>query len=202
MKRTSFFAAVVVAAIGCTFAATLVSGGWWPAAGVLLALTALGVWDVLQRRHSVLRNYPLVGHLRFLLEKLRPEMQQYFIERNFDGRPFDRNVRSIVYERAKGTDAEEPFGTERDVEAPGSRAAPGRPAPGLGRGLGGGRPGPLHCLKAPARPQLSVPEGAGSRRRPASRRERHRRSRRGVPRQSLRTPGVPACAMAGRRTTP
>lgn len=119
MKRTSFFAAVVVAAIGCTLAATLVSAGWWPAAGVLLALAALGVWDLLQRRHSVLRNYPLVGHLRFLLEKLRPEMQQYFIERNFDGRPFDRNVRSIVYERAKGTDAEEPFGTERDVEAPG-----------------------------------------------------------------------------------
>ncbi|GAA2124110.1 FMN-binding glutamate synthase family protein [Streptomyces synnematoformans] len=115
----SVLAAVVAAATGSTLAAALVSPGWWPAAGVLLALTALGGWDLLQRRHSVLRNYPLLGHLRFLLEKLRPELQQYFIERNFDGRPFDRDVRSIVYARAKGTAAEEPFGTERDVEAPG-----------------------------------------------------------------------------------
>ncbi|MFW6694203.1 FMN-binding glutamate synthase family protein [Streptomyces sp. MAR4 CNX-425] len=119
MKRMSVLAAVVAAATGCTLAAALVSPWWWPAAGVLLALTALGGWDLLQRRHSVLRNYPLLGHLRFLLEKVRPELQQYFIERNFDGRPFDRDVRSIVYARAKGTAAEEPFGTERDVTAPG-----------------------------------------------------------------------------------
>ena len=73
------------------------------------------MWDLTQRRHSVLRNYPVLGHARFLLERIRPELQQYFVERNFDGRPFDRDIRSIVYERAKGTDAEEPFGTERDV---------------------------------------------------------------------------------------
>ncbi|GAA1891721.1 FMN-binding glutamate synthase family protein [Lapillicoccus jejuensis] len=79
------------------------------------ALGALGLYDVLQRRHSVLRNYPVVGHLRFLLEDLRPELQQYFIERNWDGRPFDRDTRSLVYERAKGTMTEQPFGTERDV---------------------------------------------------------------------------------------
>lgn len=93
---------------------------WWWIAGVLLALLGLlGAWDLVQRRHSVLRNYPVIGHARFLMERLRPELQQYFVERNFDGRPFDRDVRSIVYERAKGTDAEEPFGTERDVYQPG-----------------------------------------------------------------------------------
>src|SRR5207247_1529265 len=75
----------------------------------------IGIADLVQRKHSVLRNYPVLGHLRFLLEGLRPELQQYFIERNFDGRPFDRDVRSIVYQRAKGTEAEEPFGTERNV---------------------------------------------------------------------------------------
>ncbi|MGW1228705.1 glutamate synthase-related protein [Streptomyces sp. NPDC002530] len=74
-----------------------------------------GLWDVTQRRHSVLRNYPVLGHLRYVLEYIRPEMQQYFVERNYDGRPFDRSVRSIVYQRAKGTEAEEAFGTERDV---------------------------------------------------------------------------------------
>ena len=64
----------------------------------------------------MLRNYPILGHLRFLLEALRPELQQYFIERNFDGRPFDRDVRSLIYERAKGTAAELAFGTERDID--------------------------------------------------------------------------------------
>jgi glutamate synthase domain-containing protein 2 len=53
--------------------------------------------------------------MRFLLETIRPEIQQYFIERNYDGRPFDRDTRSIVYERAKGIHGEQAFGTERDV---------------------------------------------------------------------------------------
>ncbi|WP_354382051.1 FMN-binding glutamate synthase family protein [Streptomyces sp. PvR034] len=97
----------------------MASPWWWVPAGILLALTLVAVHDLAQRRHSVLRNYPLLGHLRFALEALRPEMQQYFIERNFDGRPFDRDTRSIVYERAKGTDAEEPFGTELDLDRAG-----------------------------------------------------------------------------------
>ncbi|MFG2310467.1 FMN-binding glutamate synthase family protein [Streptomyces sp. NPDC048566] len=96
-------------------AAVLVSPWCWAAGGPLLLLSALAVHDLVQRRHAVLRNYPVLGRLRFALEALRPELQQYFIERNFDGRPFDRDTRSIVYERAKGTDAEEPFGTERDL---------------------------------------------------------------------------------------
>ncbi|MGW9436542.1 FMN-binding glutamate synthase family protein [Streptomyces sp. NPDC055607] len=88
---------------------------WWLAAVPLALLGLLGAWDLLQRRHSVLRAYPVLGHARFLLERIRPELQQYFVERNYDGRPFDRDVRNIVYERAKGTEAEEPYGTERDV---------------------------------------------------------------------------------------
>ncbi len=82
-------------------------------------LTALGVYDLLQRRHSILRNYPILAHGRYTLEKVRPEMQQYFIERNFDGRPFDRDQRSSVYQRAKGIKDEQGFGTEREVDAVG-----------------------------------------------------------------------------------
>ncbi|MFC9293679.1 FMN-binding glutamate synthase family protein [Streptomyces sp. NPDC057011] len=108
------------AATGALLAAVLVSPWWWAAAAPLLVLAPVAAHDLLQRRHSILRNYPLLGHLRFALEALRPELQQYFIERNFDGRPFDRDTRSIVYERAKGTDAEEPFGTERDLYLAGS----------------------------------------------------------------------------------
>lgn len=106
---------VALAAAGALLLVGTVSAWWWCAAGPLLALTALGGGDLAQRRHSVLRNYPLTGHLRFLMEALRPELQQYFVERNVDGRPYDRTVRTIVYERAKGDEAEEPFGTERDV---------------------------------------------------------------------------------------
>ncbi|MEV3855884.1 FMN-binding glutamate synthase family protein [Streptomyces sp. NPDC050095] len=115
MRRFLVFLLVLAGAAGTLLLALLRSPWWWFGAGPLLALAALGVWDLGQTRHSVLRNYPLLGHLRFLMESLRPEMQQYFIERNYDGRPYDRDVRNIVYERAKAQEAEEPFGTERDV---------------------------------------------------------------------------------------
>jgi glutamate synthase domain-containing protein 2 len=101
-------------------AAALLGGvGWVIAAVLLLALTAVGVYDLLQRRHSILRNYPLLGHFRFLFETIRPELQQYFIERNTDGRPYDRNTRTAIYERAKGIKDEQAFGTEREVNEPG-----------------------------------------------------------------------------------
>jgi glutamate synthase domain-containing protein 2 len=89
--------------------------GLWVLVGIVVVLLALAAYDVGQRRHSVLRNYPLFGHLRYLLERVRPEVQQYFIERNFDGRPYDRDTRSIIYERAKGIQGEKAFGTELDV---------------------------------------------------------------------------------------
>jgi glutamate synthase domain-containing protein 2 len=86
---------------------------WLVAIGGVLA--ALGAYDLLQRRHSILRNYPIIGHGRFLLESIRPELQQYFIERNFDGRPYDRDTRASIYQRAKGVKDEQAYGTERDV---------------------------------------------------------------------------------------
>lgn len=119
MTRIGLVVLALAAALAAGAAAWGISLWWWFAAVPLALLGLLGAWDLLQRRHSVLRNYPVLGHARFLLERIRPELQQYFVERNFDGRPFDRDVRSIVYERAKGTDAEEPYGTERDVYQPG-----------------------------------------------------------------------------------
>jgi glutamate synthase domain-containing protein 2 len=84
-----------------------------------LVLVALGLRDTRQRRHSVLRNYPLIGHLRFLLEYIRPEMRQYFIESDNEAAPFSRQQRSLVYQRAKGEPDKRPFGTQRDVHATG-----------------------------------------------------------------------------------
>ena len=66
--------------------------GWRILAAVVAAIAAVGIYDLVQRKHSVLRNYPVLGHMRFALEALRPQIQQNFIERNFDGRPFGRDV--------------------------------------------------------------------------------------------------------------
>jgi len=82
-------------------------------------LTALGWRDTLQTRHSVLRNYPVIGHFRFLLEFIRPEMRQYFIEGDNEAAPFSRQQRSLVYQRAKGDADKRPFGTQMDVSAVG-----------------------------------------------------------------------------------
>ena len=84
-----------------------------------LFLTALGWRDTHQTRHSVLRNYPVIGHLRFLLEFIRPEMRQYFIESDNEAAPFSRQQRSLVYQRAKGDADKRPFGTQLDVHAQG-----------------------------------------------------------------------------------
>lgn len=82
---------------------------------LFLGLSGLGVYDLLQTRHAILRNYPISGHIRFLLEKIRPEIRQYFFEGDKDGMPFPRDERAIVYQRAKRALDKRPFGTQYDV---------------------------------------------------------------------------------------
>ena len=86
---------------------------------VFFALSVLGVYDLLQSKRSVLRNYPVIGHLRFMLEYIRPEIRQYFIESDNEATPFSRAQRSLVYQRAKGDPDKRPFGTQLDVHAQG-----------------------------------------------------------------------------------
>ncbi|MBK6469511.1 MAG: FMN-binding glutamate synthase family protein [Betaproteobacteria bacterium] len=93
------------------------TGGF--AALACLFLVALGWRDTRQRRHSVLRNYPVIGHLRFLMEFVRIEIRQYFIEADNEATPFSRQQRSLVYQRAKGQADKRPFGTQLDVHASG-----------------------------------------------------------------------------------
>jgi len=98
-----------------------VRGGHGVGAGITLVVSLLlflvGLRDRMQVRHSILRNYPLVGHLRFLLEYVRPEIRQYFIESDLEASPFSRMQRSLVYQRAKGEPDQRPFGSELDVHA-------------------------------------------------------------------------------------
>lgn len=82
-------------------------------------MVVLGIRDTRQTRHSILRNYPVIGHLRFLLEFIRPEIRQYFIEGDREAAPFSRQQRSLVYQRAKGAQDKRPFGTQMDVGANG-----------------------------------------------------------------------------------
>ncbi|MGQ0610038.1 MAG: FMN-binding glutamate synthase family protein [Paracoccaceae bacterium] len=91
--------------------------GWVlaPLALVASGTAALGLRDVLQTNHAILRNYPIIAHLRFLLEDLRPELRQYFFEGDKDGAPFPRDQRAIVYQRAKKDLDKRPFGTMHDV---------------------------------------------------------------------------------------
>jgi len=93
----------------------------WPLLGTLVfgGLTALGVRDLTQPFSAVRRNYPVIGHMRFALEKIRPEIRQYFIESDTEATPFSRSQRSLVYARAKGETDKRPFGTQLDVKAPG-----------------------------------------------------------------------------------
>ncbi len=115
--RYSSFALCVLGLVLCFLAAV----AWpthlmpWVLAAVFLGLTATGVHDLRQARHAILRNYPVIGHLRFLLEYIRPEMRQYFIESDTEAAPFSRAQRSLVYQRAKGEPDNRPFGTQLDV---------------------------------------------------------------------------------------
>ncbi|MGI6795568.1 FMN-binding glutamate synthase family protein [Gordonia sp. PS3] len=102
----------VLAAVSSTL--VLVSPWWLFVTGVLAFIALVGTYDLVQARHSILRNYPVLGHFRFLMESIRPEIQQYFIERDTDGTPFDRETRTTIYERAKDVKDVDPFGTQRD----------------------------------------------------------------------------------------
>jgi glutamate synthase domain-containing protein 2 len=83
------------------------------------ALSVIGTIDLFQTRHAVLRNYPIAAHIRFILEEIRPEIRQYFLEGEKDGTPFPRDKRAIVYQRAKQALDKRPFGTQNDVYASG-----------------------------------------------------------------------------------
>ena len=87
---------------------------------LLAGLVGVGVYYLRQSRHAILRNYPILGHMRFALEFIRPEIRQYFIEGDVEaGEPFTRAQRSVVYQRAKGMPDVRPFGTKLDVGANG-----------------------------------------------------------------------------------
>jgi len=114
MQRFFFFVLIVALALASLMASIWTNWALLPFA-FFAALSGLGIWDLLQTRHAILRNYPVLGHMRFLFEGIRPEIRQYLIESDQDEEPFSREIRSIAYQRAKGVEDKRPFGTREDV---------------------------------------------------------------------------------------
>lgn len=86
---------------------------------LLIPLIILWIYDITQKEHTILRNFPILGHSRYILEFIRPEIQQYFIADNEAERPYNRETRSIIYQRSKGVRDTVAFGTQRDITANG-----------------------------------------------------------------------------------
>lgn len=115
-QNFTLFAFIVTAII---LALSSLSTQWLWAFALVGPFILLGVYDMFQSKHSILRLYPVLGHFRYLLESVRPELQQYFVESNTNGTPIAREFRSLVYQRAKGQRDTRPFGTIFDVNRAG-----------------------------------------------------------------------------------
>jgi len=119
MSRYFVLALVVLLSLVSAILANAVHPAWgWPLV-LLLPLALLGAHDLIQRQHAIWRNYPIIGHMRFLLETFRAEIRQYFIEGEKDQLPFSLEQRSLVYRRAKQVNDAQPFGTIHNVDMPG-----------------------------------------------------------------------------------
>jgi glutamate synthase domain-containing protein 2 len=99
-------------------ATVMISLAWPPFYWAFLFIgpvVLLGIYDLYQPKHSIVRNYPVFGRLRYLAEDLRPKIYQYFVESDTNGKPFSRLNRSLIYQRAKKETDTIPFGTQLDV---------------------------------------------------------------------------------------
>ncbi len=117
IRYTTF--ALAIAFTLFSLALVFVSPWFWLAFAVFGFFSIVGIRDIRQKRHAILRNYPLLGNLRWIFEAIRPEIRQYLLESDSDKEPFSRDDRSIVYQRSKGVEDKRPFGTRVDVYAAG-----------------------------------------------------------------------------------
>ncbi len=117
--RLGRFIPLIIAVACVGLGAEMAPVGFWGrlVAAVPVFLVVLGIWDLLQPRHAVLRNYPVIGHVRWLVEMIRPEIRQYLLEDENEATPYSRAQRSLIYRRAKGVSSDHPFGTLTDVYA-------------------------------------------------------------------------------------
>jgi len=115
VRYTAFIVSVVLLIFTLLGSGVMGLSSWWPL--IFLTLSLVGLYDLQQQQHAILRNYPIIGHLRFMFETIRPEIRQYFLESETEAAPFSRAQRSLVYARAKGQSDKRPFGTQLDTRA-------------------------------------------------------------------------------------
>lgn len=117
MRHKFYYSFGVVLLCALLFLVMIHDARWF----VLIAIPLIIIYcyDVTQKRHAILRNFPILGHFRFLLESIRPEIRQYLIANDHEERPYDRETRSLIYQRAKKATETIPFGTQRDITAVG-----------------------------------------------------------------------------------
>ena len=88
----------------------------WILTTIVFVVVAVIVYDLIQRKHAVLRNFPIIGHFRYLFEAVGPELRQYIVTSNNEERPFSRDQRSWIYASSKGQNNYRGFGTDDDLE--------------------------------------------------------------------------------------
>ncbi|MBC7539500.1 MAG: FMN-binding glutamate synthase family protein [Bacteriovorax sp.] len=116
--RKIFFSLLVLILLSIPIFAYFLPAGLWSLL-ITLPVAFIGLRDVFQDTQAIRKNFPVIGNFRYLFEEIRPEINQYFVESNTDGRPFSREQRSIVYQRAKKQIDSIPFGTQQNVYADG-----------------------------------------------------------------------------------
>ncbi len=82
---------------------------------VVIPLILIGIVDIIQNKHTIRKNFPVIGNLRYVFESIRPEIMQYFVETDTEGRPINRIFRSLIYQRSKKVNDTTPFGTQMNV---------------------------------------------------------------------------------------
>ncbi|MBN9351735.1 MAG: FMN-binding glutamate synthase family protein [Chitinophagaceae bacterium] len=113
--RRKFVLGSISAVVVFTLLSIFVWSGFWFFLALSLIFIGIGIDDLVQKRHTLWRNFPVLGRLRWIMEDLRPKMYQYFVESDMDGRPINRMDRSTIYQRAKKELDTMPFGTQFDV---------------------------------------------------------------------------------------
>jgi glutamate synthase domain-containing protein 2 len=119
MVRTIFVISSLLVSAGITALGYFVDWNWMFLFVLFGPIILIGLRDMMQNKHAVRKNFPVIGNLRYMLEGISPEIQQYFVERRTDGAPIDKNRRAIIYQRSKDVGGTHPFGTEMDVYAEG-----------------------------------------------------------------------------------
>lgn len=117
--RSSFIFFSILLALAIAALAVFVHQYFWWLFVLVGPILLIGLYDAFQKKHALLRNFPLLGRSRFIAEWFRPKIFQYFVEPDTEGRPINRLNRNIIYQRAKDVTDTTPFGTQVDVYAEG-----------------------------------------------------------------------------------